>query len=123
MTRMLKSSRQNLSSLASKRVLQSPVNYIQDKRLQLDFSHKKLLAASQQLLGAKRQGFVRLTAALDAMSPLKVLGRGYSIVCLPGGKVLQSAAEVSPGEKISVRMRQGSLIAAVEQIQEEKSDE
>ena len=59
----------SLDALASKRVLQSPVNYIQNKRLQLDYSHKRLLAASQQLLAGKKQQFIRLTAALDAMSP------------------------------------------------------
>jgi exodeoxyribonuclease VII large subunit len=122
MSRLLKADRQTLDSLASKRVLQSPINYVQDKRLQLDYSHKRLLAASQQLLAGKKQQFIRLTAALDAMSPLKVLGRGYSIVRNESGKVLQSAKDVRIGEHISVRMRQGSLRAAVEQAEEETQD-
>jgi len=122
MTRLLKADRQTLDALASKRVLQSPVNYIQDKRLQLDYSHKRLLAASQQLLAGKKQQFIRLTAALDAMSPLKVLGRGYSIVRGETGAVLQSARETHAGERIYVRMRQGSLRAAVEQVEEETTD-
>jgi exodeoxyribonuclease VII large subunit len=122
MNRLIKSSRQTLSALSSKRVLQSPVNYLEDKRMQLDYSHKQLIAASRQLLANKRQGFIRLTSALDAMSPLKVLGRGYSIVKGESGSVIQSASEVSLGQRIHVRMRQGSLVAAVEQIQEENSD-
>jgi len=122
MTRLLKADRQTLDALASKRVLQSPVNYIQDKRLQLDYSHKRLLAASQQLLAGKKQQFIRLTAALDAMSPLKVLGRGYSIVRGATGAVLQSASVTRTGERIYVRMRQGSLRAAVEQVEEETTD-
>ena len=122
MNRLIKSSRQTLSALSSKRVLQSPVNYLEDKRMQLDYSQKQLIAASRQLLANKRQGFIRLTSALDAMSPLKVLGRGYSIVKGESGSVIQSASEVSLGQRIHVRMRQGSLVAAVEQIQEENSD-
>jgi exodeoxyribonuclease VII large subunit len=123
MTRLLKSDRQALDALSSKRVLQSPMNYVQDKRMQLDFSHRQLLAASQQLLAGKKQQFVRLTAALDAMSPLKVLGRGYSIVRSEQGAVLQSARDVRPGDRILVRMRQGSLRAAVEQVEEETKNE
>ena len=90
--------------------------------MQLDYSQKQLIAASRQLLANKRQGFIRLTSALDAMSPLKVLGRGYSIVKGESGSVIQSVSEVSLGQRIHVRMRQGSLVAAVEQIQEENSD-
>lgn len=51
-----------------------------------------------------------------------MLGRGYSIVKGESGSVIQSASEVSVGQRIHVRMRQGSLVAAVEQIQEENSD-
>ena len=67
----LKLSRQRLNSLAEKRVLQSPLNYVEDRRVLLDFLSTRLHAAGQKTLHEKKQRFVRLTAALDAMSPLK----------------------------------------------------
>ena len=122
-SRTLKSARQTLDALAGKRVLQSPINYYQDKRLQLDYSHRQLIASSQQLLARKKQEFIRLTSSLDAMSPLKVLGRGYSIVLDERGAVLQDAADAAAGGRIDVRMRRGSLSAVVEQVREDTKDE
>ena len=78
--RQLSLSRQRLEALAGKRVLQSPMNYLQDKRMTLEYSRERLSSASQRLMQAKREQFVRLTAKLDAMKPLKVLSRGYSVV-------------------------------------------
>lgn len=87
----LKLSRQRLNSLAEKRVLQSPLNYVEDRRVLLDFLSTRLHAAGQKTLHEKKQRFVRLTAALDAMSPLKVLSRGYSMVTDETGTLVTSA--------------------------------
>ena len=115
----LKLSRQRLNSLAEKRVLQSPLNYVEDRRVLLDFLSTRLHAAGQKTLHEKKQRFVRLTAALDAMSPLKVLSRGYSMVTDETGTLVTSAGAVTTGQRIHVSLRSGSLMAQVEQIQEE----
>ena len=115
----LKLSRQRLNSLAEKRVLQSPLNYVEDRRVLLDFLSTRLHAAGQKTLHEKKQRFVRLTAALDAMSPLKVLSRGYSMVTDETGTLVTSAGAVTTGQRIHVSLRSGSLTAQVEQIQEE----
>ena len=115
----LKLSRQRLNSLAEKRVLQSPLNYVEDRRVLLDFLSTRLHAAGQKALHEKKQRFVRLTAALDAMSPLKVLSRGYSMVTDETGTLVTSAGAVTTGQRIHVSLRSGSLTAQVEQIQEE----
>ena len=115
----LKLSRQRLNSLAEKRVLQSPLNYVEDRRVLLDFLSTRLHASGQKTLHEKKQRFVRLTAALDAMSPLKVLSRGYSMVTDETGTLVTSAGAVTTGQRIHVSLRSGSLTAQVEQIQEE----
>jgi len=115
----LKLSRQRLNSLAEKRVLQSPLNYVEDRRVLLDSLSTRLHAAGQKTLHEKKQRFVRLTAALDAMSPLKVLSRGYSMVTDETGTLVTSAGAVTTGQRIHVSLRSGSLTAQVEQIQEE----
>ncbi len=119
MTKQLKLSRQALSALSGKRVLQSPENYLQDKRMQLDYLHQQLIASSQRQLAQKKQRFIHLTASLEAMSPLKVLARGYSVVRDADGALITSAAAVHPGDKIRIQMQKGSLSACVEQAEEE----
>ena len=115
----VKLGRQRLSALAEKRVLQSPLNYLEDRRVLLDFLSTRLQAAEQKTLHESKQRFVRLTAALDAMSPLKVLSRGYSMVTNEAGAVISRAADVRENETIRVSFSSGSLTARVEQIQED----
>ena len=119
MTKQLKLSRQTLDALAAKRVLQSPENYLQDKRMQLDYLHQQLIAASQRQVAEKKQRFIRLTASLEAMSPLKVLSRGYSVVRAEDGTLVTDASRMRTGDRIRVQMQKGSLTACVEQAEEE----
>ena len=119
MTKQLKLSRQALASLSGKRVLQSPENYLQDKRMQLDYLHQQLIASSQRQVADKKQRFIHLTASLEAMSPLKVLSRGYSVVRAEDGALVCDASALHTGERIRVQMQKGSLTACVEQVEEE----
>jgi len=106
-------SQKQLEQLRSKRVLQSPMNYLQDQRMILDHRYKRLSAAAEKLLLTKRQTFIRLTAGLEAMSPLKVLSRGYSMTRDSAGKLLTDSGTVQPGDSISVTLQHGSLQAQV----------
>ena len=122
MERQLKLSRQKLDALSEKRVLQSPMNYLQDKRMLLEYSRERLTAASRHLLQGKKEQFVRLTAALDAMSPLKVLARGYSVVRSADGSILQESSGVAPGDTITVDLRSGGLRAEVREVWEDRHE-
>ena len=113
-TRQLKLARQRLDGLKSKRVLQSPMNYLQDRRMLLDYQQKQLTACARQLLDKKKQRFIRLTAALDAMSPLKVLSRGYSMTRDQNGHVLRDAGAVQAGSQITVTLQTGEVDAVVQ---------
>ena len=115
-TRQLKLARQRLDGLKNKRVLQSPRNYLQDRRLLLDYQQKQLAACARQLLDRKKQRFIRLTAALDAMSPLKVLSRGYSMTRDQDGHVLRDAGRVQVGGQITVTLQTGEVDAVVTTI-------
>ena len=119
MQKKLKLERQKLTALQQSRSLQSPVNYINDRRLSLDYLHKRLTASGQQLLGAKRQQFIRLTAKLDAMSPLKVLSRGYSMVRDEQGNVIKSCGDSAVGQQVEIALSDGTIAAKVTQIREE----
>ena len=108
--------REYLKNTAKKPVMESPLNYFQDKRLLIDYTTGRLAAAMQRVLSGDRERFARLAAALDAMSPLKVLGRGYSIVANSAGKVVRSYQQVQLGEHIHLRLEKGSIDCVVEDI-------
>jgi exodeoxyribonuclease VII large subunit len=112
--RELKMLRQRLSELGNKRVMQNPKNYIDDKRVMLDYMSTRLNAASMKSVSSARERFIHLAASLDAMSPLKVLGRGYAITRKEDGTVVKTASDVKPGDKIRVRLQKDEISAVVE---------
>lgn len=119
-SRKLQLQRQLLEGLRSKRVLQNPMNYIQDQRMLLDYHHQRLSMTSARLLEEKKQKFLRLSTRLDAMSPLKVLGRGYSMTRNRQGTVITDASQLRCGERITVSLQTGEVDAEVVDIREEQ---
>ena len=117
----LTAARRRLKTLQESRVLQSPLNYYQDKRLLLDYQQKQLTMAWERQLGAARQRFVRLSAALDAMSPLKVLARGYAIAQRAGDRrVVKACGDVQPGDGLTVEVGDGRILAQVTGTEQEE---
>ena len=79
----------------------------------LDHESRMLATLRQKAIAEKKQRFSRLTAALDAMSPLKVLARGYAVATDADGTVLRSAAKVQPGDPVRVQLQDGALHCTV----------
>ena len=52
-------------------------------------------------------------AKLDALSPLSVLARGYSITQDDGGRIIRDAEQANPGDKLKIRLERGKLNAEV----------
>ena len=102
------SARRQLEQLADRRVLKDMMAPIEDKRLLLDFQQRRILSAFQAVVARQKARAGQLAAALDALSPLKVLGRGYSIV-EKDGHVVSSVAQVDPSDSVSLRMSDGTL--------------
>ncbi len=113
-TGRLEAARQRLDNLASKRVMRDQLAYVQDKRMELAHLQQRLGDLSGALLSRRRQRFSALAAALDAMSPLKVLGRGYAVARSQDGTILKSGREVTPGDRVSVTLSEGGFDAVVE---------
>ena len=138
--KQLEQGRQLLSMRKNAAVLQHPLRLLEPKRQKLEQLTTQLSKAMEMQITAARQTVAlrqeRLPAAwsrtesrhrkeletmaarLDAMSPLKVLSRGYSITEYQGKPVFE-AGELSPGDPISVRLSKGGVLARVEQILEE----
>ena len=109
--------RDKLSSMQQKRVMTDPMAFVADKRMLLDFMQKNLASALQSRMSGEKQRFAALCASLDAMSPLKVLARGYAAARREDGGVIRSAKEVSKGERIGVLLGEGSLVCTVDEIE------
>ena len=121
-TRMVQSEKKRVKlfaaryeTLARSRVLRDPMAFIDDKRLLLDYTQKNLASLAQNQMAQREQRFAALAAKLDALSPLKVLGRGYAVARDENGKILRAAEEASVGEKIEVLLGQGSLMCTVDE--------
>ena len=117
--RHVKGARQHLNTLASSPTLQSPEQYLKQRRDALTLISTRLQASQQRATNVKRQHFVSLTAKLDAMSPLKVLSRGYAMVQSDAGNVVRSVKQVSKGDNISISLSDGSLTAIINEAREE----
>ncbi len=70
-------------------------------------------AAVSKLLAAKQESLKLGVAKLDALSPLSVLHRGFSITQTADGRILRDPADVRPGDKLKIRLEKGKLNAAV----------
>lgn len=119
MQRKTKLSRQRLDSAANARVLRSPMAYVQDRRLLLDFLSRRMSAGAKSAVSSGRERYASLAAGLDAMSPLKVLGRGYSITADENGHIVRSVRQLAPGMHITLRLSDGSAQASIRSVKEE----
>lgn len=114
--RQLEFYRRRLEELRSRRVMESPLGYIEMKRMELDLLRARLLRRQELVLAQRRQRFAHLSAALDALSPLKVFARGYAVAENSAGRLLRSVNEACPGERIHVRFRDGALDCTVDGV-------
>lgn len=110
----IKAQQDKLKKLSCSRALRDPMAFIADKRMLLDYTQTRLSALAREQMAQRGQRFGRLCAALDALSPLKVLSRGYAMVRDADGAVVKSADDVDIGERIDVTLGQGSLLCRVE---------
>lgn len=104
-----------LEELKKRRVLQTPMAYVDSKRAEFDYVKDKFIAAADRSNSAKRRDFVRLAASLDAMSPLKVLGRGYAIAADIRGELVRSIDDVKPDDKLRLCVNDGIIKCRVEE--------
>jgi exodeoxyribonuclease VII large subunit len=107
--------RRRVYDLASKRVLLDPKNYVQDRHIALDHMSDRLISAQERLIASEHRRFASYAASLDALSPLKVLGRGYCIAKRDDGSVVKCAADVKNGDKITLRLQSDEVRCRVEE--------
>ncbi len=116
--RQLHAARQHLQVLSGSAALKSADGYLQQRTKALQLLQSRLSAAGQRQVNLKNQRFIALTAKLDAMSPLKVLTRGYAMALGQDGKVLRSVEQVQPQDAVSIRLADGTIYVNVINVEE-----
>ena len=104
---------ERLANLSGRPVLKSPLASFEGRRKALELMEKRLIAAQSGNVARTRQRFVAQVSKLDAMSPLKVLTRGYAMVAKEDGTIVRSVHDVKPKEPIAVRVSDGTIVATV----------
>ena len=117
--RQLKTARQHLNVLSGSVSLQSPTGYLQQQKKSLELLKNRLISAQNRNISAKKQRYVADVSKLDAMSPLKVLTRGYAIAQAPDGALIRSVHQVEIGQPITIRFSDGQAAATVSDKKEQ----
>ncbi len=110
--------RQRMDEIARKRVLTDSGVILDNRRLDLDRMRDQLLAAQERQLNGKKQRFVSAAASLDAMSPIRVLTRGFAIAEDKKGGVLRSVGELAQDMPFELILSDGRADCRVTNILE-----
>ena len=110
----LSKERANLEIINSALRRLSPKNYVDNLALRCDRAVMAMDSSVRHSLTVRSKELSELCAKLDAMSPLKILARGYGIAS-KGGKIITDAQSVKNGDMIDVRLGSGSLECEVKQ--------
>lgn len=120
LSRQVRAARQHLQVLSASQALRSPTGYLEQRRQSVELLKNRLVSAQNQNLTRANQRYIAQVSKLEAMSPLKVLTRGYSMVQTEKGAVIRSIEQVELGERIRIQLSDGSLSATVMNKEESK---
>ncbi len=109
--------RLRVNALSSRRIFARPMERIHQEANRLDDLAEDLRAAMLRLADRSRQRLAHLSGTIQALSPLRVLGRGYSITRrTKTGEVVRLAAQVQPGDELSTLVSRGTITSRVEHV-------
>ncbi len=112
--RRLQARRERLARLSGSPFLRSPLGAIEQKRLTLDLYRQRMDRALDRRTGGCRETMGRLAASLDALSPFRVMGRGYAIPYTQAGTVLTSVRQAETGDPLELRVSDGRVLCRIE---------
>ncbi len=107
-----------LELLKNKRCLSAPQYYTEEQAMRLDYLIRRFAAAARQQLGVADRRLAATASKLDALSPLKVLGRGYAIGYAADGTVVDSIQRIQAGDDLTLQLTDGTVACRVTDIQE-----
>ena len=114
--------RTELQILHRQKALSSPTYYVEQMAMQLDLLTRSFEHSAKTALQDAHAQLSALAAKLDALSPLKVLSRGYAMARTDGGRLVTSVTDICKGDTLYMDMCDGTLVCMVQDIQKEGTD-
>lgn len=111
--RVIEKGKMRVEQCCDRQAFKNPLRLLDDNRQYLDNVSYMFENACKNIINAKRTKLAEDAARLDGLSPLGTLGRGYSLTRDKNGRVLRSVAQVSAGDRVSVRVKDGEFSAEV----------
>lgn len=99
--------------LEARLLRQDPAVRLRDNARRLENLHAKLYSTAQLIVSTRGIDIDRAASKLQALSPVRVLERGYALVYGPDGKLLRASSDVQRDEQITARLHKGSVRATV----------
>ena len=115
--------RQQLEALTRRPVLRHPIQLLAPRQQRLDIVIARLNTAAKNSFDSCRSRLSLNAARLEALSPVRVLARGYSVSRkLPGGEIMRSIRQVEPGDRLETLVADGRVESIVESAEIAKKD-
>lgn len=130
---LISSYRLKVEKCSKNRLLQSPLNLVDDKRMYAELIREKLCVNMQRIIDRKsrivsdsstaiindvkliyeksKADYIRLTAKLEALNPMSVISRGYSAVFKDDGVLVKSIDDIDIGDRLNINVSNGIIIA------------
>ncbi|WP_298869157.1 exodeoxyribonuclease VII large subunit [uncultured Gimesia sp.] len=114
-----------LDALADRPALTRPLDMIHHRATQIDELDRRLKRSTQELISRFQSQTTQLSSALDALSPLKVLSRGYSISRVETGKesettaLIKSIEQIKPGDTLQTQVSDGTITSQIQAVAKE----
>lgn len=120
--KQLRTAKQRLDVLAASPAISSPTAYLEQRQKELEIMRNRMISAQNQNISRQNHRFISNAAKLDAMSPLKVLTRGYSIARIQEGPILRSVDQLNPADTVEITLADGSVTAKVTNIRRNQNE-
>ena len=111
--RRIEKARSRVSDLAGMRPLRDPEALLAERRMLLTYFSDRMTSGTEAALLTCRARFTELSGKLEAMSPLAILKRGYTVVLDSEGSIIRRAEELTPGDTLNIRFSDGVVEAGV----------
>lgn len=128
---MVAQGRQRLRAVVSRYAFRRPEAAVRERSQRADDVMEKLKTVFAHRMGLLREKTTAIGRRLEALSPLKVLERGYSVTMTPEGRILRSVEGLAAGDRITSRLHRGEVLSDVVELkgpletstEEDRSDE
>ena len=111
--------RLQLAAIRARSVIRQPMTLIHDRRQQVDELAEHAHRSIELQVERVRRNLAATAASLDALNPLKVLARGYSLTTDVKGDLITSSSELVEGQLLNTRVASGTIVSAVQSIQKQ----